>query len=180
MTWILSVTVVIQDRRGGVCCMALLGIKARSSWVTAALALLLLMLVLHWWSFLLQYFLYHAVQILGYNNLKVYPLQSPPLVSLGTAVYSSPCLWASVDFFMGHSLFRGIPAAGWTSPPPEMLWDVLLLHGLIHRSSPFNSARNWSTSMSSTAAQNQQWCPGHQPAQAHSIAVIKMIPGTFG
>lgn len=58
----------------------LLAAKASSSWVTAALAWLFAKLILHWFEwFLLQYFLQHATQIMGYN-LRVYPFQSSPFV----------------------------------------------------------------------------------------------------
>lgn len=89
-----------------------------------------------------------------------------------------------------HSLLRAIPAAAYGlrhSPlkctcssvaiiPPEV---YLLWHSHNHRylkrfllppstgHSPFSSCSHCSSSLSSAAAQNWQWCPAHLPAQAH-------------
>ena len=42
--------------------------------------------------------------------------------------------------------------------------------------SPFDLNSHWSSSPSSTAAQKQQWCPGHLPAQAHCHCCYQNVP----
>ena len=69
----------------------------------------------------------------------------------------------------------------------------LLRHGLIHGHrgfgvscshvesstghSPFDSSSRWSSSLSRTAAQKQQRCPGHLPAPAHHHCCYQNVPG---
>ena len=42
--------------------------------------------------------------------------------------------------------------------------------------SPFDSSSHWSFSLSCAAAQKQQWCPGHLPAQAHRHCCYQKVP----
>lgn len=69
--------------------MKLLGTKATSGQVSAALALFLTRLILHWFGWL-QYFLQQAIEIMIYNDLKVYPLQSPCITI--HALHASPSI----------------------------------------------------------------------------------------
>ena len=91
---------------------------------------------------------------MGYNSLKVYPLQFPLLVPLDQAIgsniamNSSPCPCSSVGLSTDHSPLGGLPSLAWTYSWATVSSGIYLLqpglshsrfevyllwHGLIHR-----------------------------------------------
>lgn len=152
---------------------------------------------------MLQHFLQHATQILGYRNLKLFSLQSPPLLPLDqisglTFQGSLPLtlLWTELIqrlqtlqavpsqnrvLSMSHSAFRGLPAAHMFQNclihGAQVVWSVLLPPGLIHRSQHFHSSSHWGSILSSTDTAE---CPGHLPAQAQQHCCCQNIPRHSG
>jgi len=95
------------------------------------------------------------------------------------------CSWATVPSEV--YLLRHRHNHGHTHFEIYLLWHALI-HG--HRRfgmscscmgsstghSSFNLSSHWSSSLSSRAAQKQQWCPGHLPAQAHHHCCSQSVP----
>ena len=97
----------------------------------------------------------------------------------------------SLPWATGGDLLHRYPpwAAGaqpwwpWSSPRAvgeSLLWCLEYLIPLLHwpwcLQSCFDSSPHWSSSLSSTATQKQQRCPGHLPAQAHHHDCYQNVP----
>lgn len=140
----------------------LLGAKASSGRVTAALAWLFGKLILHRFEwFLLQYFLQHATQIMGYN-LRVYPYQSSPFVPLDQtirlnfAIDSSP---SPLLLTKGCNSCRGSVA----------VWTYL------EGTSP-SDLRRCNCSLSSQQHRKKQQSPGNLPVQGCGLCCYQNVP----
>lgn len=88
--------------------------------------------------------------------------------------------------------FRGVTAVVRGSPQPQMLQEVPALAWTYSLPqtvqvscssmdsstghSTFDSSSDWRSRMPSTAAQKEQWCPGHLPAQAHCRCCYQYVP----
>lgn len=89
------------------------------------------------------------------------PAQPYPRTTVSSGVYLLCC---------NISVATDASAPTGSYPQPQTLQVVLILHGLIHRSNPFNSSWCWSCSLA------QQWCPGHGPAPAHCHGCYQNAP----
>ena len=105
-------------------------------------------------------------------------LKSKELLNV-VLVKSRTALWQTITSNAGsnHRMAGNIPC---TMPLPRTLsWALKsqsygdMAPQMAHH---FHSSSHWSSSLSSTAAQKQQRCPGHLPAQAHGHCCYQNVP----